>query len=377
MDEANCILLVDDSPSNLMVLEGIFSTMPFRTASVKNGPQALDWLEHNQADLILLDVMMPRMDGFEVCRRIKSRSEWSDLPILFLTAKDTIEDVAMGFQCGAVDYIPKPFQPLELISRVEAHLQLRHSRKEILQMNSRLNQVNSKLTELNLTKDRLLSIIAHDLRGPLSAFSNISELLHREFDCMSQEDVQHSLAVMQRDSKRILSLLENLLEWSRLQIGASEVRKDPVSLNQLIQQVLPLFAEIRQAKQVEILCDLEKELVAEVDTYMLQTVIRNLISNAIKFSRPRGKVFIHASRGPSSVEVSIRDEGVGIPEERLDSLFNLYRVESTRGTSGEKGSGLGLILCKELMEKNSGNIRCESIPGQGTTFHLLLPKSKT
>ncbi|MBW7877243.1 MAG: hybrid sensor histidine kinase/response regulator [Candidatus Cloacimonetes bacterium] len=373
MKKRPVLLLVDDTESMILLLESIFKSMPVETISARNGKTALKVLENTKVDLILLDIMMLGMDGYETCRQIKLMPQHQDVPIIFLTALYTKDEISKGFQLGAVDYVIKPFDNKELIHRVETHLALRLSRQELVEVNQKLNEANQKLSELNITKDRLLSIIAHDLRGPLSAFVNISELIHKEFQEMSQADIESSLEVMKRDSKRIFLLLENLLEWSRLQLEPTPATTGPVTVSVILEQALQLFSEPVHQKELVIENLISSDLVVEADSYMLQAILRNLISNAIKFSRPGGKIKIEAQNCGDTVELKVIDHGVGIPKEIQPRIFSLNHIYSTRGTSGERGSGLGLILCKDFLEKNSGSIRFESKAGSGTTFYITLP----
>ncbi len=376
MKKRPVILLVDDTESMILLLESIFSSLPVQTISARNGKAALKVLESTSVDLILLDIMMLGMDGYETCRQIKLMPQHQDVPVIFLTALYTKEEISKGFQLGAVDYVVKPFDNKELIHRVETHLALRLSRQELVEVNQKLNDANQKLSELNITKDRLLSIIAHDLRGPLSAFVNISELMHKEFHNMKKADVESSLDVMKRDSKRIFLLLENLLEWSRLQLESTEASTSPVSVYVILDQVQQLFSEAVKDKELAIISKITDDLVVEADSYMLQAVLRNLLSNAIKFSRPKGQILIQSKTIENSIELSVMDQGVGIPKETQPKIFSLHHIYSTRGTSGERGSGLGLILCKDFLEKNRGSIRFESEPGKGTSFYITLPATR-
>ena len=324
-----------------------------------NGKQALSMIPEACPDLILLDVMMPGMDGFEVCEQLKKIPGTKDIPVIFLTARVETTDVLKGFRVGAVDYVTKPFKGAELLSRIKTHLELKFARE--------------RLKELNATKDKLFSIIAHDLRNPLQVLLFSAELLCKHFDNFDAEKKKEFINKIYVGTNQVSELLENLLEWSKSQRGVIESKFEKIDLDILAGENIDLFKENGEKKNILLRSDIGKGIYAFADRNMIRIVIRNLISNAIKFTKNGGQVTITASVSPGSVHVSVSDTGIGINEDNLSHLFRIDKQKSTLGTAKEKGSGLGLILCKEFVEKNNGTITVTSTPGEGSNFTFTLP----
>lgn len=234
-----------------------------------------------------------------------------------------------------------------------------------------------KLRELNATKDKFFSIIAHDLKNPLSIILNMSENLVTKFERFTDKQKFERANLVYDSSKTLFRLLENLLEWSRSQTGRIEYDPMEVDLFELAELNIELFKEHASAKNITLINNIEFETYCYVDKNMINTVVRNLISNAIKFTPNNGKVSIAANKNSSHIEVFVKDTGIGIEPQNIPKLFRLDISHSTSGTANEEGTGLGLVLCKEFIEKNKGSIKIESNNGQGTTFAFTVPKFQT
>ncbi len=367
MKTRDLILVVDDQPVNLKVIASVLGK-EYALSIANSGHNAIKILENNSPDLILLDVMMPEMDGFEVCQLIKTNERTKHIPVIFLTAKTDIDDVVKGFQCGAVDYIAKPFSSTEVKARVQNHLNLKHALDELKIANDRLN-------ELNATKDKFFSIIAHDLRTPFTSIVALSEMLVLFIKEKNYEGIEEYAALIEQSSNHAMDLLSNLLAWARSQTGRIEFKPEKLNLSGLLNETAQMFDQIAMPKNITIVRDYTENLEVFADKQMIGTVLRNLISNAIKFTRPGGEISLLAKPGPDHMMVTVSDTGVGISEERLKKLFRIEYNESTYGTANEKGTGLGLILCKEFMEKHDGRIWAESEAGKGSAFCFSLPLS--
>jgi len=331
----------------------------------QNGLIALDFAKKRLPDLILLDIMMPEMDGFETCEKLKQEQTTKDIPIIFLTAKTEKNDIIKGLEAGAVDYVTKPFNSKELMSRVNTHLELKAAKEE-------LNQKISELKQANATKDNFFSIIAHDLMNPLNALLTLSSLLATKNKQLTNDEREEFIQLILQASNKSYNLLKNLLEWSRSQTG--KLKMIPVSLNlkYLVDKNIELLDSHAKSKNINIFSYIDAiSVVADENT--LDTVIRNLLSNAIKFTHANGKVEISAQKKGTEIEVSISDTGVGIKPQDIDKLFRIDVNHTMIGTGEEKGTGLGLILCKEFVEKNGGLIRVESEEGKGSVFYISLP----
>ncbi len=374
MEKTNKILVVDDQPNNLKVIANVLND-EYKLFVANSGKNALLVLESEQPNLILLDVMMPEMNGFEVCERIKQNENIKDIPIIFLTAKSDIEDIQRGFEVGAVDYITKPFNLIELKARVKNHIDLYNSQHELKLLNERLSASENVLKLANDTKNKFFSIIAHDLKSPFSGFMGLSDMLANNMDKMKPEMIKTISKTMNEESQRIYNLLENLLEWSNTQIGLSDVNLVQIDLLELSTGVIETFLQNANFKNIKLNNNIQKNTLVFADNYMLNTVFRNLISNAIKFTRQNGQINISTieNTGNRTYTVVIEDNGVGMKETVLKHIFDIGSKHTSLGTANEKGSGLGLVLCKEFIEKMSGRIFVDSEYGQGTTFYFTLP----
>lgn len=369
------VLIVDDISENLQVLGNILSERNLDVSFASNGQQALDAVEFEAPDVILLDISMPEMDGFEVCKRLQANPTTKDIPVIFLTAKTESESVVKGFKLGAVDYVTKPFNAAELVSRVFTHIELNLSRKLIKQQNQKLQKQNNDLQELNATKDKFFSIVAHDLKNPFNTIIGFAELLITKKD-MKPEKLSRFHQYIYDSSQKAYSLLENLLDWSRSQTGRLQWKPDNINIAAIACEVIDLLAGTASNKAIELTLKVEDPLYVFADGNMITTVIRNLVSNALKFTKEGGFVKIISASKNNMIEITIEDSGIGISEENIKKLFRIDENVSTTGTAKEKGTGLGLILCKEFVEKNNGNISVESKIGQGSKFIFTLPKKQ-
>ncbi|UCH92696.1 MAG: hybrid sensor histidine kinase/response regulator [Candidatus Aminicenantes bacterium] len=355
------IFIVEDVPRNLQVLFHILKKGEYRIAAASNGCQALDMIPAAQPDLVLLDIMMPEMDGFEVCRQLKKNPVTADIPIIFLTAKADITDVVKGFEIGAVDYVTKPFNPAELLARVKIHLELKFARET--------------LKDLITARDKFFSIIAHDLRNPLQNLIFSSDLLRNSYDSFDEAERKEYIQRFNNSANQISSLLETLLDWSRVQRGTMELHREKINIAALAADIIDLLKENAIKKNITVSSQIQANTYAFADKNMIGTVIRNLVSNAVKFSNPGGEVKITAKTSSTGnfIEITVSDNGVGIKEEDIAGLFRIDVHKKTRGTANEKGTGLGLLLCKEFVEKNNGSIKVVSTPGKGSDFTFNLP----
>ena len=248
--------------------------------------------------------------------------------------------------------------------------------EELLTQKESLIEMNNELNELNISKDKFFSILAHDLRGPLSSFVGATEILSEDFMTMEKEDVMNITSSMKTSATNIYSLLENLLEWSRLMRGRMDFVPVKVNLKNMVEECKTVLSPSAEKKRIWIVVNIPDEMEVFADNHMLDGIIRNLVSNAIKFTPVGGKVSVTAwLKDDYSLEVNISDTGIGIPKEMISKLFLLTEKTGRKGTEGEPSSGLGLLLCKEFIEKHHGKIWVESEPGKGSIFKFILPNN--
>lgn len=368
------VLVVDDNPTNLQVLLESLRQTGFKILVARSGESAIQQAEYGKPDVILLDVMMPGMDGFETCRRLKTREALKDVPVIFMTALTETSDKIKGFQAGGVDYITKPLHHEEVLARVATHLTMRRMQQQLQEQHLLLQEKHAQLQAINASKDKFFSIISHDLRSPLSAVLTGLRMLTDSKNDLSGDEQQEIIHDARDTTERLYALLENLLAWARIQRGVMELTPRPLDMRPLLEQNARLFAANAAQKRIAIRQTVTEPILIYADRAMVDAVIRNLLSNALKFTEAQGTITISASQRDAAVEVAIADTGVGMSAETLAKLFRLDVRYDQPGTAGEKGTGLGLNVCKEFVEKNNGTISVESVPGTGTMFCLRFPK---
>lgn len=376
----NIILAVDDQPNNLKVIAGVLGD-EYQLSIANNGHNALKILDKLVPDLILLDIMMPGMDGFEVCHEIKLRPQLKDIPVIFLTAKTEISDIVKAFEAGAVDYIFKPFNPLEVKARVNSQLQLFHTSRQLKELNYKLavsqqelELSNVKLEMLNKQKDKFFSVIAHDLKTPFNNVIALTGLISESLASKEQESLLEYVTMLRNTTDKAMDLLMNLLEWAKSQTGNLKFTPGLIQPISIIQDVLAIYQESIRAKSLIVKFDCNPDYEFFGDQPMIATVLRNLLGNAIKFSLAGGVIYLKVNRlADGSTQFSVKDFGIGISSDLLPLLFVLGANTGRPGTRGEPSSGLGLMLCKDFVERHGGSITVESAEGKGSEFSFTIP----
>ena len=364
------ILIVDDVMSNVLLLKVLLTNEKFAIATASNGRQALEQVEKENPDLVLLDVMMPDMSGFEVAQHLKSNPNTADIPIIFLTALNSTADIVKGFQVGANDFISKPFNKEELIIRVTHQISLVAAKRLIL----------SKTEELQRTiagRDKLYSVIAHDLRSPMGSIKMVLNMLILNLPSEKIGAEMYELLTMaNQTTEDVFSLLYNLLKWTKSQIGKLNVVYQDVDLVEVTDGVIEIFSMVASLKKIRIHEMKPEKMMVNADIDMLKTVVRNLLSNAIKFSKENSEVLVKMEEVDGMAVVSVQDYGCGISEEGQKKLLHTDTHFSTFGTNNEEGSGLGLLLCKDFVVKNGGKLWFTSKEGEGSIFSFSIPVKK-
>ena len=362
------VLIVDDVMSNVLLLKVLLTNEKFKIVTATNGTQALDVVDKEQPDLILLDVMMPDMSGFEVSQHLKAKPETNDIPIIFLTALNSTADIVKGFQVGANDFISKPFNKEELIIRVMHQISLIAAKRIILRQTEELKRTI-------MGRDKLYSVIAHDLRSPMGSIKMVLNMLILNLPSSKiGNEMFEMLTMANQTTEEVFALLDNLLKWTKSQIGKLNVVYQDMDIVGVIQGVIEIFSMVAELKKIKIGLESPAELEVHADIDMLKTVVRNLISNAIKFSNEGGDVLVKIIDEGDQAVISVVDSGCGISEEDQAKLLHTDTHFSTFGTNNEEGSGLGLLLCQDFVIKNGGKLWFTSKKGTGSTFSFSVPK---
>ena len=363
------ILIVDDVVSNVLLLKILLTNEKFQVCTANCGNMCIEQAKAEKPDLILLDVMMPDISGFDTAVILKKDPSTKDIPIIFLTALNNPSDLVHGFQVGASDFLTKPFNKEELVIRVMHQITVVAAKRIIEKQNLEL------LATIN-NRDKMYSVIAHDLRSPMASIRMVLNLV---VSAMSPDVIGPELFELldkaNRESEEVHDLLDNLLKWTKSQTGRLNVVLQDLDLNDIIPGVVDIFEMIAQTKKIKLsLVTTEEPLMVRADNDMLKTVVRNFMSNAIKFSPEESTIEITMCADGDFAKISVTDHGVGIAVDRIDSIF--HKGETTYGTGGEEGSGLGLQLCQDFARKNGGDVMVESVEGKGSTFSVLVPLKK-
>ena len=361
------ILIVDDVVSNVLLLKILLSKEGFQVCTANCGNMCIEQCKAEKPDLVLLDVMMPDISGFDTAVIMKKDPEMKEIPIIFLTALNSPADLVKGFQVGANDFLSKPFNKEELLVRVMHQIALVAAKRLIEKQNRELMATISN-------RDKMYSVIAHDLRSPMASIRMVLNLAVAAIspDVVGQE-IFDLIDKANKESEDVHDLLDNLLKWTKSQTGRLNVVIQDLDLNDIIPGVVDIFEMIAATKKIKLSYSGSSTIVV-ADNDMLKTIVRNFMSNAIKFSPEDSTIEINVTSEGDFAKISVRDHGVGIAADRLDTIF--HKGETTYGTGGEEGSGLGLQLCQDFAIKNGGDVMVESVEGEGSTFSVLLPLKK-
>ncbi len=355
------VLIVDDVMENIQVVASHLRNEEYELLFATDGHSALDVVAEGRVDLILLDVMMPGLNGFETCRDIKKRPETAEIPVIFLTAKADTESIVNGFEAGGVDYITKPFNGPELLARVRTQLRLR--------------QDAAALRNAMAAKDRFLSIIADEINTPFGGLQGMLAMLAREWRELPEDELDDYLEMARNAADGVGGLFSNLLSWSRLQNGLFGFQPRDLALGELLEETLELLQADAARKGVTVTLEVESAASVHGDPGMLAKVFENLLANAIKYSRRGGEVMVTAQQREDGARVRFLDRGVGVDEALLPHLFAMDRTTLKPGTDGESGGGLGLILSRALVEQHQGALTLRNRDdGEGVEARVSFPR---
>jgi two-component system sensor histidine kinase/response regulator len=362
------ILIVDDVDANVLLLKLLISKAGYKTLTAYNGKEALDIIIKQNPDLILLDIMMPIMDGHEVARQLKEMPDKAEIPIIFLSALNSTEDIVQGFKLGAADYVSKPFNKDELLTRINHQISLIHAKRTI-------SSQTEELKRTILGRDKLYSVIAHDLRSPIASIRMVMEVLINGIQKESLDPDMYDLLIMaNRLTDDSFTLLDNLLKWTKSQTGRlSTVYQDDVDVMNLVRGVVEVIRGVAKLKNITVNLTGNTTRIARLDIDMAKTALRNLLSNAVKFSYDGSEVEVVIKEEEDKVIVDVIDQGAGINKEKQKLLFKADTHFTSFGAGNEEGSGLGLLLCNEFVKRNGGELWFTSEEGKGSVFSFYIP----
>jgi len=361
MNNNRLILIVDDNLKNIQVSAKILKDYGYEIAFADNAISALAVLSKQKPILILLDIMMPEVNGIELCVQIKSIEHLAEIPIIFLTAKNQQEDIIEGFRAGGVDYIIKPFNKEELIARVNVHAELYLSKQM-------LKEQSHQLESLIETREKMYSIIAHDIRSPMASIILLTDLLARGTMKNDSADFNKVIANLSITTKETSHLLDNLLDWTRLQTGKIQAYKEPIYIVELLKIAKDTYNVALLNKNLTIAIKEKEPTFIFADRNMVKTIIRNLLNNAVKYTPNGGEILLESYKENDKGYIIVADSGNGMSVELIDRILNGENNTSLPGTNNEKGTGLGMNLTKDFIKANDGTFAIESQLGKGSRF---------
>lgn len=352
------LLIIDDKPENLELISSFFEDANYIIKSTTSPDEAVSICKEVEFDLILLDVRMP-IDGFQVYKLIKSNLKNADTPVIFMAEKTDLDNISKAFKLGCRDILTKPFQLEELISKITTH--------------SLLHIQHRQINELMNAKNKIFSIIGHDLRSPYNSLIGFSNLLLENLKDTNNTEAIKYTEIINNLSVKNLELLDSLLIYAKnLEKDAVE-SFDKINITSFISEVLQISQPSALLKNIKLTHEISEATTILGKKDLIATMVRNFVSNAIKFTNDGGYVSIQTKVAGDWVEIIISDNGVGIEENKLETIFDYSKKYSKPGTAGEIGTGYGLLLSKEIIDKHNGKVSVESQQGLGTKFKICLP----
>ncbi len=367
------ILIVDDNPKIMAIAKAHLKKEYHEVFCVEDGKSALESARMEKPDLVLLDVDMPGMSGFEVCKILKDSDELCMIPVIFLTATDDNASRVKGLDLGAVDYVAKPFDAFELRARVRAALRTKQLQDQFEVLNNeleeRIEQRTEKIQQLLQQKDAFVNQLSHDLKTPLTPLVALLPMVESRTD---DPESKRMLALIMDNVKYMKNLTEMTLQLAQLNSSRVKLKQQRFDVVSEIKNTIEALSSLFKSKKIQTVDNTNSPINVEADRMLIKELIHNVISNAIKYTNGEGVVTFDTILNGDVVKVSIKDTGIGMSEEQLKHVFEeFYKVDDSR--NDRSSTGLGLAICQSIIEKHGGSIWAESLgPGQGTTVHFML-----
>jgi signal transduction histidine kinase len=387
------ILIVDDVVENIQLAANILTNEGYLVEYATNGLEALDWIENEDFDLMLLDVMMPDMDGFQVCKKVRENPNSSDLPIIFLSAITDKECTIKGLKAGAQDFATKPYNSGELLSRIETHIELSDARKKLKDINSILEEkvrertleLENTMIELKIAKDKaeessrlksaFLANMSHEIRTPLNGILSFSEFI--AYPDISEDEKKDCMVSLKNSSQRLISLVENIIDISMIDTGQMEIKKGICDLNEIMNGVYGIYKQQAADKGIHLNINLgstDIDSIFESDGKRIHQIIDNLINNAVKFTID-GRIDFGYEALENEFKFYVIDTGIGITDVSLPFIFDRFRQVEYNYSRSYDGAGIGLSLVEGFIQLLGGKVWVESEVGKGSAFYFKLPKA--
>ena len=383
------LLIVDDNMNNIQVLAGMLTGNGYNVEFATNGESALQWIEEENFDLILLDVMMPNMDGFEVCERIRRIKKFRNLPVIFLTAKADKDSIVKGFNKGGNDYLTKPIDKRELLARVNTQLELKNSRDKLSKMNEWLEQrvnertdqlnsalrevteLNKKLLELDQVKSEFLKMISHEIRTPLNGIIGFTDIIKNTNEA---EPLMEYIDLLEQSARRLDKFSMNALLLTSLRLGNYYIEKESILISDELAVILTGIKNKITEKSISVTIDCPTKIMVLADRKLFTTALTIVIDNAIWFAPENGTIKISAKKIADHIEINISDNGDGFSPEALKNLFEFF---GSGGQHYDQRQGMGLALAHQIMLAHDAKIEVHNLPEGGALVTLIIDHPHT
>lgn len=421
------VLIVEDSPTQALLLEEALNGLKMVVTVARDGVEGLAAIQKQIPQVIISDIEMPNMNGYELCKQVKANATFSEVPFILLTSLSDAMDVIRGIQCGADSFMTKPFdihflmanisdllgsrktartgppviQELDISFGGERHhlrvnqeqvtnlllstysnaiqknRELEQAYRKLNEVNQEIERKNEELKQLDMQKNQFLGMAAHDLRNPLNVMQGYSSLLLEKLAAVEDQSILSMLNRIQKSSAFMLQLINDLLDISSIESGKVTLNLSQVDLVALVKEIVTLESSLSEKKQIQLVFKCDQQIPqVKCDSDKIEQVITNLITNAIKYSNPQTTIEVSLTLSANEVIVAVKDQGLGIPANEKEKLFQPFTKTSVKSTAGEASTGLGLVIVKKIVTEHQGRIWVESEVGKGSTFFVALPINK-
>lgn len=364
------VLVVDDSEMNVDLLENMLERYQYTIYTSVRGEEALDIAQKELPEIILLDINMPGMNGYEVCRRLKADEQTADIPVIFISALDDTDNILEGFEAGGVDYITKPFKYREVLARIHTQVTLARQKREIEQMRERESQHYESMDKL---RRQFIGSATHDLKNPLFVISGYADMLEMSPEVADREHLVAFVQSIQRGVDKMSGLVHDILDLLQLETGVT-LKKSKVDFGTFLEESLQdMWIRVKEKNISLTLHKPDEATEIHIDRQRFARVIDNLVSNAIKYTHSGGHVDVTGKVGHTTVVIEVIDDGLGIPEDIIPVIFQPFQRVNTEEHMAQDGTGLGLSIVKTLVEQHMGTVKVESSLGKGSRFIVTIP----
>jgi two-component system sensor histidine kinase/response regulator len=368
------ILIVEDNQENIDLLIYFLKPQHYHIITAPDGIQALHLAEETSPDLVLLDIMLPGLDGFQVCERLKKNPKTMYIPVIMITALKELKDKIRSLEVGADDFITKPFENVELLARVKSLLRLSKYHRELEKKKQELEGINESLLRMDTFKEELINLIVHDMKNPLFVIQGNLQMMSMGLDNQAAEYLSKYTKRIERSSQQLLRMVVNLLDISRMQEGTMQIKKDMLDFNKIVVEGINRIKDYSENENKDIRMRLDESIPNMlIDHSVIDRVIENMINFAVNNTAENGSVIISTENNSDNMRFSIQDNGTPIPGKFHRKLFEKFSQTELKNNGLRVSRGLGLIFCKMAIEAHHGTLELDTENKEGNLFHIIIP----